>query len=815
MVATPAELLDAVEDLRPALAHLDELMRGVARIEMSASDLPTARRLAFELSNRVPGLHALGLLLQTNAAERELLLAKLTQDAIVGDQLRAVLREFDRIPVLLRVMAAVHPYSFAVPGEAAWAAYRAWLRGLRDRPLWGLPAEVRVPLSSVYVPPDYTERVWKRPAREELVSLSETPEEAANDPRPRLREILVGDGRGEENLAFVVGGPGSGKSTLARMLASELADEPGVQPLLIRLREVHPERDLFGEIVRTLNDLDLPGEAGATLAGVFAWAPRLVLLLDGFDELIQAARTGLGSFFLRVRELLRDERVHAVVCFGRDTVFQSRETALPDGVRVFSLRPFREEQVAAWCAAWNRETGAQFNALAYGGSGNDREVMKSLVAEPLPLFLMAVLHREGKLPVGADASLDLAAVYRAVIHATCQRHQDERKSVSAAELRRFLRVLGFAVVQSGTELIRLPELARALRATGLSFDPVETESRATQLILAISHRRSDRDERAWEFIHRSLGEYLAAEFLAAEVPLMVAEEEDEFGERRFRMDEVALTRKWIERFGPTVVSVGVERFLVRMMGDWPAFGRGETAMDLDRDVNRLADRLGVVYRRLVDEDDAETVVAVARGWETVPSTVLMNAIRNVFVTVALPTPGRAEACFAPELAAPGRFMKAYWLGRLADVWRVGNANRSIELGGINPGASLHDLRFYSIRFTRCTVKDLFAFRARILPLQLEECSFEDAVFVGATINVATSRDVVFRRCDLSGSRWEFFEDGTRWRFHECHLSGSIFLRAPELDGYIRRYLDAGGRYIGPEIYSTPTDEDATGLVISG
>lgn len=803
---TSSELLDAVEDLKPALAHLDELTAGGARISMSARDLAAARRAAFELSNKVPGLHALGLLLQTNAAERELLVSRLSSDEATLGRLRSILHVFDREPILAQAMASVHPYSFAVRGEAAWNTYRAWLRALRDQPLWGVADEVRVPLSSVYVPPDYSEHLWTRPSRDDITPREEPSEPVWNDPRPRLRELLGASEEQRANPLFVVGGPGSGKSTLAKMFASELAEDPTVQPLLVRLREVHPERDLFEEIARTLGDLALPDDVGAQLAGVFPHAPRLVLLLDGFDELIQASRTGLGSFFLRLRDLLRDERVHAVVCFGRDTVFDSRETALSDGVRVLTLRAFRPAQVDAWCLAWNRATGSSFDAREYRATEDDGDALSALMSEPLPLFLMALLHRQGALPEAG--AIDLAVVYRAVIHATCQRHQDERRSVTAAELRRFLRVLGFAVVQSGSELIRLPELTRALKATGVSFDAAETESRATQLILAISQRRSQREERAWEFIHRSLGEYLAAEFLASEVPLMVAEETDEFGERRYRMDEIALTRRWIERFGPTVLTLGVERFLVKMAGDWPAFGRGVTKLELDRDVDALAKRLGDVYRRLVDEDDAEAVVAVARAWEIAPSSVLAIAIRNVFLVAALPTPGRLDERFAPERAASGRFVKAYWLGGLDEVVRSGFRRTciAVDLSGIASGTVFVRARLRDLSIANSVVRDLWMHASKFDLLRLLDCVFEDAHLVDVNAELASAKNVIFRACRISGTLIVSGEV-SGWRFENCNLRGlRIVGREQSIDGYVERHLSSNGNYIGSERYTTPSDD---------
>lgn len=660
MSVSAEELLDAAEDFKPAVAHFDTLEAGVARV-LSARTSAEARQLAFELSNRVPGLHALGLLLQAKAAERDLLMDRLAPEERARTRLQVLLHTFEKEPSLLRAMAAVHPYSFEFRGAATWEAYRAWLRARRDEPLWGIPDGLRVPLSSVYVSTGYREHVVTASGhRDERERWKRAEVEAAGDPLRRLLALCDEPGDDVERLIFVTGAPGAGKSSLAKMLSAALAEDPRVQPVLIRLREVRPEHDLFEEIALQLRDVPGDGE----IAVVLPWAPRLVLLLDGFDELINASRVGVGGFFLRLREALRDGRVHAAVCLGRDTVFDSRDTELPGAVRVLSLKPFTPEQTSLWCSKWNAAAGAAFDAKRFLEGD---EVSRALVSEPLPLFLIALLDREGRLPSETGGGLDLATVYRALIHATCQRHEDGRKDGSAATLRRFLRVLGIAVVQSGAELIRLPELARALRATGISLDVSEAESKATGLILAISHRRSHQEERAWEFIHRSLGEYLAAEFLAAEVPNLVATETDEFDQKRYRLDEAKLTQRWIERFGLATIPVGVERFLVRMAGDWPAFVKGSSIVEEDRDVAVLAERLGEAYQRLTDEDDAETVLAVARAWGMRPSEVLENSLSNVFLAAGLRAPSGYPTRFNPKRWGHDRFARAVRFGGLDRV----------------------------------------------------------------------------------------------------------------------------------------------------
>ena len=661
------------------------------------------------------------------------------------------------------------------------------LRLRRDQPLWGMPEALSVPLAAVFVSQDYDERG----AGVEV--------EGAHDVLARLQALLT-DPTTARTPTWVVGPPGAGKSSLATMLAASLAEDDRVQPVLVRLRDVAPGRPLLDEVARVLRARH-DGE-GAALAEVLALAPRLVLLLDGFDEFAGGGRGGVEGFAPRMQLLLRDERVHAVVCFGREAALDARDAAVPTDLRVLTLRAFDDAQARRWCAAWNAATRGSFQLDAVARD----ETVRALLREPLPLFLAALLHRDGRLP--ADGELDLATLYRAVVHATCQRHQEERRDLSAAELRRFLRVLGYAVVQRGTEIIHLPEVLRAATAAGVSVDATQVESRALQLVVAVSQRRSATEERAWEFIHRSLGEYLAAEYLAAEVPAMVAVEEDEFGERRPRMDEATLSRRWIERFGPSILTGGVERFFVRMVGDFPVFSRGEHAVDRDHDLEPLRARLGSIYRRLVDEDDAEHVVATARAWSVAPSDVLKNALRNVILVGQLRDAAENARCFAPELAAPGRLLRAWRLGALGEHFRPGDGQCEIY-GAINFAGS-KDITFVREHSHSVTIEDGAIERCRFydvtfLPLTLRRCRLRYVGFYGCHANLFSSHDVIVEETRWSGT-WHLVDAPQRWRFVRCNLRGLRVLEQPsetDFDGHLWRYLDAEGNYVGPDVYSTP------------
>jgi hypothetical protein len=77
--------------------------------------------------------------------------------------------------------------------------------------------------------------------------------------------------------------------------------------------------------------------------------PNIVLILDGFDELVMASRSKLREFFNALKEDLSTgplRRAKAIIS-GRDTLFPNG-VGLPIGAHVISLVPFDRERIAAW-----------------------------------------------------------------------------------------------------------------------------------------------------------------------------------------------------------------------------------------------------------------------------------------------------------------------------------------------------------------------------------------------------------------------------------------------------------------------------------
>jgi hypothetical protein len=191
---------------------------------------------------------------------------------------------------------------------------------------------------------------------------------------------------------LLLGQPGAGKSSLTRVLAARL---PAADYLVVRvvLREVRAEAEILDQIEQAVRDAlgetvawaDLARDAGAAMP---------VVLLDGFDELLQVTGVHQSDYLQRVAAFQQREallgRPAAVVVTSRVAV--ADRARLPIGSLAVRLEPFDEPQVDRWLSTWNTANTGHWAAT--GRRPLRREVVlrfPELAGQPL-LLLMLALH---------------------------------------------------------------------------------------------------------------------------------------------------------------------------------------------------------------------------------------------------------------------------------------------------------------------------------------------------------------------------------------------------------------------------------------
>ena len=81
-----------------------------------------------------------------------------------------------------------------------------------------------------------------------------------------------------------------------------------------------------------------------------------VVILDGFDETLQATGVAQNDFLLRVQAFqereARLERALAVIVTSRTAV--TDRARIPPGATAIRLEPFDQEQITAWLDVWSQ-----------------------------------------------------------------------------------------------------------------------------------------------------------------------------------------------------------------------------------------------------------------------------------------------------------------------------------------------------------------------------------------------------------------------------------------------------------------------------
>ncbi|SOE07103.1 hypothetical protein SAMN06272765_7985 [Streptomyces sp. Ag109_G2-15] len=419
------------------------------------------------------------------------------------------------------------------PVDIAQALSRAHLAALNRRILdaESTPEGMRVPtLGEAYLDPDFRVRAVDgqgSPAAEDW--WEEAP--LRQDLTEYLTGVLTSEGLTLAPL-LVLGQPGAGKSVLSRILAARLP-AAGFLPVRVALRDVRADDELQDQLEQAVRDAT--GEQVAWPALVrSAGAALPVLLLDGFDELLQTTGVHQNDFLVKVarfqeRESEQGRPVLALVT-SRTTV--ADRVRYPQGTVAMRLEPFRREQIEAWLQQWNLSNARHFTARRLSPlTWELLEPHRTLAGQPLLLTMLALYHAAGNDLQGADERpLGEADLYEALLGSFARREvaKDSRDTLRDTqiddllerELQR-LSLVAFAMLNRRRQWASTAELEQDLAALlgrhahGASGfrEPLGQAEITLGRFFFVQRAQSIRGGQTlstYEFLHATFGEYLAA-----------------------------------------------------------------------------------------------------------------------------------------------------------------------------------------------------------------------------------------------------------------------------------------------------------------
>ncbi|MFD9332404.1 NACHT domain-containing protein [Streptomyces sp. NPDC060065] len=346
----------------------------------------------------------------------------------------------------------------------------------------------------------------------------------------------------------VLGHPGAGKSLLTKLLTARLPARE-FRPLRVELRHTPAEDDVQAQLEHALR------RATGRSVSWPDWSesePRVipVVLLDGFDELLQAGAHLLDSArqwgYLQLIEEFQQREAELgrplIVVVTSRTVVADR-AHLPRNSHVLRIEPFEEPEIERWLAIWNTTNRPYLEQHDLRPLSLAEVAPHSqLAAQPLLLLMLALYDADGNaLRRLGEEGLSRTELYDRLLRSFIRRQIVKDGLLPASEERaavdrelHSLSVIALGMFHRGAQAITGEEADRDLRALGNSAVREETGDRGllfgrfffvheAQAVVTKQRLRS------YEFMHATFGEHLVARLIEEALRRLTASARD--GER--------------------------------------------------------------------------------------------------------------------------------------------------------------------------------------------------------------------------------------------------------------------------------------------
>ncbi|MEP3919878.1 pentapeptide repeat-containing protein [Ascidiaceihabitans sp.] len=407
----------------------------------------------------------------------------------------------------------------------------------------------------------------------------------------------------EDPLRLIAGGPGSGKSSFAKAFAHQMIQEESHRVVFVELQHFTFETntyDALGTYVKRSNNNTEPDGSAGFYENPLDWAADddtpVLLIFDGLDELSAddtEARSLTKQFVQGVNNLLgqqhmANKKVKALV-LGRSTACQD---ALDAGQRekllhVAPIRPLQASDLGVTDDEDRQGDGPKIKGKLEDPLGilgkeqrigywnrwkNARNLMEDKPPESLthkdmselnvePLLLHLLLISDFATTRWREAAANRNLVYDDILTKIFERNKTKpplsKTDLSKEDFFRLMECLSLSAWRGGGRTGTEEEFKplRDAYRDDRKWEKVTQLPVADLKSIALQiHTRRDSDRQGFEFIHKSIGEYLAGRALF-ETAMHLADELEH------RINEAKAAKKWIELFSHRPVTGPILRFL--------------------------------------------------------------------------------------------------------------------------------------------------------------------------------------------------------------------------------------------------------------
>ncbi|PMB09431.1 hypothetical protein CEN49_06650 [Fischerella thermalis CCMEE 5273] len=395
-----------------------------------------------------------------------------------------------------------------------------------------------------------------------------------------------------DTIAVIESEPGYGKTSFCQMWTAVAAKElyPAWIPILIRLKDVKYGKTLAA----TLNS----GFALNRYIHLGDWLqqdyPPCLLVLDGLDELPPASQGNQAKIILMQQLFsLQSQSRHKIVLTSTSQALQEiiQELEQPLPLCRISIQPWEQEEWRQWFQLWAQVQSlpiAQnfFTFLKQSGlfsATSKLPELSALVRQPLMLYLLGVLHRDGLLD---EQILLLATKTQAATSATVLWEIHQRLSrwllgyPQTGGIKTMLLRSGSTYIHRTQDAIanllqnRHPQdVLEHMQAIALQI----LHSQRHQITLEPSHKNLPAfyfqsqhstfppytPHLQTEFSHPKLGEFLCTQAIVVQLKLLIQRQENAYGEFTFVLESASsVAQQLYNLFGFGIVSPELENLVI-------------------------------------------------------------------------------------------------------------------------------------------------------------------------------------------------------------------------------------------------------------
>ncbi len=326
----------------------------------------------------------------------------------------------------------------------------------------------------------------------------------------------------------LLGNPGAGKSMLSKIFSALLCDTTDYIPFLIKLRTVASSSTSISEHINKglANSIENNSDINW-----LDWAKEFkdrmpVVIMDGFDELMQTSTRELNGYLENIREF-QEKAISNNVCVriiltSRITVMH--DVTIPEGTKIIKLNSFDDKRRNLWITKWN-DVQLKKN---YTFSIPENEKILLLAREPLLMFMLAVYDFENSelQNMVNDLTFNQSRLYDSLLEKFISRQleKDDRYKNTTKKNQIFedevfrlrLGMIALMMFLNDTTSRDSQKLKEEMVEFGIQGSSYQTDDILGGFFF-IHENKSVTDTNVekfnYEFLHKTFGEFLTADFM--------------------------------------------------------------------------------------------------------------------------------------------------------------------------------------------------------------------------------------------------------------------------------------------------------------